>query len=164
MITSFSYDFDIIWFIIHLHIVRFTSLFWQRSSYMSIRLFLNRGLYCVAVKGFGKSKPLEIKTFINREFRKLFGNMKFAKLSQTEDLMPTLGLGTWQASPDVIESIVYKALDLGYRHIDTAFNYNNEDAIGKAIKKWTEDGKGSRQDLFITTKATTPRRKQGLGC
>ncbi|XP_050667874.1 1,5-anhydro-D-fructose reductase-like [Leptidea sinapis] len=152
MITSFSYDFDIIWFIIHLHIVRFTSLFWQRSSYMSIRLFLNRGLYCVAVKGFGKSKPLVIKTFINREFRKLFGNMKFAKLSQTEDLMPTLGLGTWQASPDVIESIVYKALDLGYRHIDTAFNYNNEDAIGKAIKKWTEDGKGSRQDLFITTK------------
>ncbi|CAH0728439.1 unnamed protein product, partial [Brenthis ino] len=78
--------------------------------------------------------------------------MKYVKLSQTADLMPTLGLGTWQASSEVIESIVYKALDLGYRHIDTAFNYNNEEAIGNAIKKWIDDGKGTRKDLFITTK------------
>ncbi|XP_068619412.1 1,5-anhydro-D-fructose reductase-like isoform X1 [Battus philenor] len=78
--------------------------------------------------------------------------MKYATLSQTGDLMPTLGLGTWQAPPDVIESTVYKALDLGYRHIDTAFNYNNEEAIGNAIKQWITDGKGTRRDLFITTK------------
>ncbi|XP_072930002.1 1,5-anhydro-D-fructose reductase-like [Epargyreus clarus] len=78
--------------------------------------------------------------------------MKYAKLSQTEDLMPTLGLGTWQAPPEVIETTVYKALDLGYRHIDTAFNYNNEEAIGNAIKRWIQDGKGTRKDLFITTK------------
>ncbi|XP_049877502.1 1,5-anhydro-D-fructose reductase-like [Pectinophora gossypiella] len=78
--------------------------------------------------------------------------MKHVKLSQTDDLMPTLGLGTWQAPSDVIETTVYKALDLGYRHIDTAFNYNNEEAIGNAIKKWIEDGKGTRKDLFITTK------------
>ncbi|KPI92403.1 PREDICTED: 1,5-anhydro-D-fructose reductase-like isoform X1 [Papilio xuthus] len=78
--------------------------------------------------------------------------MRYATLSQTGDLMPTLGLGTWQAPPDVIESTVYKALDLGYRHIDTAFNYNNEEAIGNAIKQWITDGKGTRKDLFITTK------------
>ncbi|XP_013192145.2 1,5-anhydro-D-fructose reductase [Amyelois transitella] len=78
--------------------------------------------------------------------------MKFVTLSPTKDLMPTLGLGTWQAPPDVIETVVYKALDLGYRHIDTAFNYNNEEAIGNAIKKWINDGKGTRKDLFITTK------------
>ncbi|KAG6460474.1 hypothetical protein O3G_MSEX012002 [Manduca sexta] len=78
--------------------------------------------------------------------------MKYVKLSQTDDLMPTLGLGTWQAPPDVIETTVYKALELGYRHIDTAFNYNNEEAIGSAIKKWINDGKGARRDLFITTK------------
>lgn len=43
------------------------------------------------------------------------------------------------------------ALDAGYRHIDTAFNYNNEEAIGKVLKKWfTKDGK--REDLFITSK------------
>ncbi|KAI8425199.1 hypothetical protein MSG28_007022 [Choristoneura fumiferana] len=78
--------------------------------------------------------------------------MKSLKLSQTNDEMPTLGLGTWQAPPDVIESTVLKALDLGYRHIDTAFNYNNEEAIGAAVQKWISDGKGTREDLFITTK------------
>ncbi|XP_026314885.1 alcohol dehydrogenase [NADP(+)]-like [Hyposmocoma kahamanoa] len=78
--------------------------------------------------------------------------MKHVSLSQTNDLMPTLGLGTWQAPPDVIESTVYNALNLGYRHIDTAFNYNNEEAIGTAIKKWISDGKGTRKDLFVTTK------------
>ncbi|XP_031768973.2 1,5-anhydro-D-fructose reductase-like [Galleria mellonella] len=78
--------------------------------------------------------------------------MKYAILSQTKDLMPTLGLGTWQAPPDVIENVVYNALELGYRHIDTAFNYNNEQAIGNAIKKWLNDGKGTRKDIFITTK------------
>ncbi|XP_059053315.1 aldo-keto reductase family 1 member A1-like isoform X2 [Achroia grisella] len=78
--------------------------------------------------------------------------MKYVTLSQTNDLMPTLGLGTWQASSDIIETVVYNALELGYRHIDTAFNYNNEKAIGNAIKKWLENGKGTRNDLFITTK------------
>lgn len=60
----------------------------------------------------------------------------------------------FQAPPDVIESTVYNALNLGYRHIDTAFNYNNEEAIGTAINKWILDGKGTRKDLFVTTKVT----------
>lgn len=58
-----------------------------------------------------------------------------------------------QASPDVIESVVTTALKLGYRHIDTAFNYNNEEAIGKAIRKWLDAG-GKRNDLFVTTKVS----------
>lgn len=45
------------------------------------------------------------------------------------------------------------ALDMGYRHIDTAFNYNNEEAIGSVLKKWFEKG-GKREDLFITSKVT----------
>lgn len=52
----------------------------------------------------------------------------------------------------MIESTVLNALDLGYRHIDTAFNYNNEEAIGTAVQKWISDGKGTREDLFVTTK------------
>lgn len=35
---------------------------------------------------------------------------------------------------------------------DTAFNYNNEEAIGRALKKWFESGKGCREEIFITTK------------
>jgi len=46
---------------------------------------------------------------------------------------------------------VSTALECGYRHIDTAANYNNEAAIGRALKKWFEKG-GTREELFITTK------------
>ncbi|XP_022920703.1 aldo-keto reductase family 1 member A1-like isoform X2 [Onthophagus taurus] len=66
--------------------------------------------------------------------------------------MPMIGLGTWRAPPEEVQNSVLQALDIGYRHIDTAFNYNNEEAIGLAIEKWLEMGKGSREDLFITTK------------
>ncbi|XP_025160572.1 D/L-glyceraldehyde reductase-like [Harpegnathos saltator] len=65
--------------------------------------------------------------------------------------MPTVGLGTWQAKPEEIETAVSTALECGYRHIDTARNYNNESAIGKALKKWFDKG-GTREELFITTK------------
>lgn len=51
-----------------------------------------------------------------------------------------------------MEDTVTKALHLGYRHFDTAFNYNNEEAIGNAINKWLSEGYGKRSDLFITTK------------
>ncbi|XP_063220677.1 1,5-anhydro-D-fructose reductase-like [Bacillus rossius redtenbacheri] len=65
--------------------------------------------------------------------------------------MPVVGLGTWQASAEVIETIVLEALQAGYRHIDTAFNYGNEAAIGAAVRRWISAG-GRREDLFITTK------------
>lgn len=50
-----------------------------------------------------------------------------------------------------MEAIVTAALENGYRHFDTAFNYNTEEAIGKSLKKWLENG-GKREELFITTK------------
>jgi diketogulonate reductase-like aldo/keto reductase len=43
-------------------------------------------------------------------------------------------------------------LELGYRHIDTAFMYQNEAAIGKTLKKWFDSGKLKREDIFIVTK------------
>ncbi|XP_029036605.2 1,5-anhydro-D-fructose reductase-like isoform X2 [Osmia bicornis bicornis] len=76
--------------------------------------------------------------------------MKTVKLLSGYD-MPTVGLGTWQAKPEEIEKAVSTALNVGYRHIDTAFNYNNEEAIGAVLKKWFEEG-GKREDLFITSK------------
>ena len=42
-------------------------------------------------------------------------------------------------------------MENGYRHIDTAFNYHNEEAIGKSLKKWFDKG-GKREELFITSK------------
>ncbi|KAJ8923970.1 hypothetical protein NQ315_006746 [Exocentrus adspersus] len=77
--------------------------------------------------------------------------MKLIKLN-SGNTMPVIGLGTWRAQPQEVENAVAVALEAGYRHIDTAFNYNNEESIGNALQKWFTSGKGKREDLFITTK------------
>ena len=52
------------------------------------------------------------------------------------------------------EDAVRIALDTGYRHIDTAFNYRNEGAIGKALTEYIKAGKVKRKELFIVTKVS----------
>jgi len=67
--------------------------------------------------------------------------------------MPALGLGLWQAEdPTELETAIDKALELGYRHFDTAYLYRNEHVLGAALKKWINAGKIRREELFITTK------------
>lgn len=44
------------------------------------------------------------------------------------------------------------ALEAGYRHIDTAYVYENEHVIGKVLNRWITSGKVERKDLFIVTK------------
>src|ERR1700744_2116870 len=68
---------------------------------------------------------------------------------QTQGIrVPRLGLGTFRMQGDVCRAAVERALGLGYRHIDTAEMYGNEDAIGPAI---AASGL-ARNDLHITTK------------
>jgi 2,5-diketo-D-gluconate reductase A len=62
--------------------------------------------------------------------------------------MPILGFGVFQIPPDETEQAVTTALEVGYRHIDTAASYRNEDAVGLAIRS----SGIARDDLFITTK------------
>jgi len=62
--------------------------------------------------------------------------------------IPQLGFGVFQVDPAATKGVVLDALDVGYRHIDTAAGYGNETAVGEAI---AESGI-SRSDLFITTK------------
>ena len=72
--------------------------------------------------------------------------------------MPWLGFGVFkmQDGPEVEQS-VSKALEVGYRSIDTAAAYNNEEGVGKAIK-----ASGiPRQELFITTKVWNEDQRQG---
>ncbi|XP_049841193.1 1,5-anhydro-D-fructose reductase-like isoform X1 [Schistocerca gregaria] len=66
--------------------------------------------------------------------------------------MPILGLGTAHALGDDVEKAIDAALEIGYRHIDTARRYNNEAQIGRTLKKWLDSGKIKREDLFIVTK------------
>ncbi|KAK9745510.1 Aldo/keto reductase family [Popillia japonica] len=76
----------------------------------------------------------------------------FLTLAPGNAKMPALGYGTWQGKGDDLESALNIALESGYRHIDTAARYLNEDVIGKVLKQWFESGKLKREDIFITTK------------
>ena len=62
--------------------------------------------------------------------------------------MPQLGYGVYQVTKDECERCVSDALKVGYRHIDTAQSYFNEEEVGNAIKK----SGIPREELFITTK------------
>ncbi|AIS19460.1 aldo/keto reductase [Pseudomonas rhizosphaerae] len=62
--------------------------------------------------------------------------------------MPKLGLGTWPMLDGECTSAVIQALELGYRHIDTAAGYNNEAAVGRGL---TESGV-PRGDIHVTSK------------
>ena len=67
---------------------------------------------------------------------------------QDGNVMPQLGLGVWKAGNDEVVSAIHKALEVGYRSIDTAAAYKNEDGVGKALAS----AGVPRDELFITTK------------
>lgn len=62
--------------------------------------------------------------------------------------MPLVGLGTWQMTGTECYRAVRCALDVGYRHIDTAAMYRNERDVGRAVR----DSGLPREDIFVTTK------------
>uniref|UniRef100_K1PVE5 Aldo-keto reductase family 1 member B10 n=1 Tax=Magallana gigas TaxID=29159 RepID=K1PVE5_MAGGI len=59
---------------------------------------------------------------------------------------------TAHSPKEEVKTAVRAALDAGYRHIDTAYNYKNEDAIGEVLQEYIKSGKVKREDLFIVTK------------
>ena len=62
--------------------------------------------------------------------------------------VPLIGLGTWPMVGEDAADAVNRAINNGYRHIDTAENYGNEEAVGEGIRR----SGIARQDIFITTK------------
>ena len=66
--------------------------------------------------------------------------------------MPKLGYGVYQISKEDCERCVIDAIKTGYRLIDTAQSYFNEEEVGGAITKAIKEGLVKREDLFITTK------------
>ncbi|KAJ8706961.1 hypothetical protein PYW08_011095 [Mythimna loreyi] len=82
--------------------------------------------------------------------------------------MPALGLGTYlgddkngMVSPEKeLKDLVVKAIDIGYRHFDTASIYNTEEEIGDAIEMKIAEGAITREDIFVTTKLWNTKHKR----
>lgn len=73
--------------------------------------------------------------------------MKNINLNNGKEI-PSVGLGTWLIDNDKVVDVIKTAVKLGYRHIDTAQAYENEEGVGLGIKKCGIP----REELFITTK------------
>jgi len=67
-------------------------------------------------------------------------------------IIPRIGLGTYNMNSNEAEEMSYAALEYGYRHIDTAAVYRNEDGVGRALKRIFDDTDLVRKDITITTK------------
>ncbi len=71
--------------------------------------------------------------------------------------MPVIGLGTWPMDDAEAERAVATALELGYRHIDTAVRYGNERGVGRGL---AASGL-PREEFFVTTKLNGPHQGDG---
>lgn len=94
-----------------------------------------------------------MRGIINKEKELKVREMKDLNLQSTAELnngvkIPLLGLGTYKATGDRCYTAIRHAIKIGYRHIDTASLYENEEEIGKAIRHCDEP----REEIFVTTK------------
>lgn len=74
--------------------------------------------------------------------------LEMVKILNNGIKIPAIGFGTWQLNDEQTYDFVKLAIKNGYRHIDTAFAYQNEKSIGKVLKELEI----KRKDIFITTK------------
>ena len=66
--------------------------------------------------------------------------------------LPSPGLGPWKIPEELTPQIVYKAIELGYRHLDCAADYGNESLVGQGIASAIKAGLCTRDDLWVTGK------------
>lgn len=68
------------------------------------------------------------------------------------DRLPAVGLGLWKVDPSAAPALVGEAIRAGYRHLDSACDYGNEEAVGEGLRATFTSGKCRREDLWITSK------------
>lgn len=76
--------------------------------------------------------------------------------------IPLLGLGTWRSDKGLVEKAVYEALRVGYRHIDCARVYGNEEEVGAGVQRAIDEKIVRREDIFITSKVWCNARTKEL--
>ena len=107
----------------------------------------------VVIIGIIITTSLSNKKEINNNTERNEFNMTSKKVKLNSGYeMPIIGLGTWQLTGTTCENSVYTAIKNGYRLIDTAYWYGNEESVGIAVRRAIEEGIVSRSELFITTK------------
>lgn len=78
--------------------------------------------------------------------------------------MPAFGLGTWKSSPGEVYRAVRTALEVGYRHLDCAAIYGNEQEVGRGIEDAIKAGDITREELWVTSKLwNNAHRKDDVG-
>jgi 2,5-diketo-D-gluconate reductase A len=78
-------------------------------------------------------------------------------LLNSGEAIPQIGFGVFRVDPDDTQRVVEDALEVGYRHIDTATGYDNEEQVGAALR-----ASGiPREELFVTTKLRNDHHKAG---
>ena len=77
--------------------------------------------------------------------------MKTQRLADGTE-MPALGLGTWKSEPEEVYRAVRAALEVGYRHIDCAAIYQNEEEVGRALRDAFAEGVANREEVWVTSK------------
>ena len=88
----------------------------------------------------------------SQSLRKMTQHTKSTFTLNTGAEIPAIGLGTWQSKPNEVREAVKVALQRGYRHIDTALAYGNEEEVGQGIR----DSGVPREEIWITTKLDNP--------
>ncbi|MCC8088479.1 MAG: aldo/keto reductase [Rikenellaceae bacterium] len=68
------------------------------------------------------------------------------------DRMLAIGIGTWQSDREKLYNAIVEAVEYGYRHIDCAYIYENEDIVGEAVEHLIRKETVKREDLWITSK------------
>ena len=104
-----------------------------------------------AIGGGETAEPTRTEEYISTAFR---FDTKTVLLNSGYE-MPILGIGTYALSDTQAENSVYWALRDGYRLIDTARIYGNEEGVGRGIRKAIDEGLVTREDIFVTTKMWT---------
>jgi D-xylose reductase len=73
-------------------------------------------------------------------------------LTVADDKMPLVGLGLWKIEQEMTAKTVVDAIEIGYRHLDSAADYGNEKQAGEGIRAALGSGLCKRQDLWVTSK------------